>query len=229
MATGGKSKSGPSKPQRTASSQRWLKRQHSDPFVAEARDKGYRSRAAFKLIEIDDKFRLLMGGKAILDLGAAPGGWSQIAALRVKAGEPRGGIVVAADLTPIDPIGGVTDLVMDLHDAKSTAVLRKHLPEGADVVLSDMAPQATGHRSVDFLRSAALAESAFATAEDVLKPGGAFVVKVMRSGADVDLEKDLKRKFREVKAFKPKSSRQDSAEMYLVARGYRPVSGEPAT
>ena len=216
------------KAQRTASSRRWLERQHRDPFVAAAKAKGYRSRAAFKLIEIDDKFRLLAPGRTVLDLGAAPGGWSQVAAERVNAASPHGGTVVAVDLIEIDAIGGVDAFVLDLHETRTGAELRTRIKGGADVVLSDMAPAATGHRGTDHLRAAALAEAALATAGDVLKPGGAFVVKVLRSGADAALQKELRARFREVRAFKPKASRQDSAEIYLVARGFRPISATPA-
>src|SRR5258707_225547 len=163
---------------RTVGSRRWLERQLNDPYVREAKEKGYRSRAAFKLIELDAKFRFLKKGARILDLGAAPGGWSQVA--RTRAGEK--GVVVAADILPIEPLSGVTTIEADLLDAETPDLLKQALRGPADVVLSDMAAPTTGHRATDHLRTVALFEAALDIAEDVLKPGGTFIGKVFQGG-----------------------------------------------
>jgi 23S rRNA (uridine2552-2'-O)-methyltransferase len=208
--------------QRPASSQRWLTRQLNDPYVAAARHEGLRSRAAFKLREIDDKFSLLKPGRRVVDLGAAPGGWSQVAAERVRAPEARGGQVVAIDLLPLQAIPGVTFLHLDIFDAATAARLQALLREGrADVVLSDMAAQGTGHGRTDHLRIVALAEAAADLACDILAPSGAFVCKVFQGGAERALLDRLRRAFATVRHSKPPASRAASAEVYVVATGFR--------
>jgi 23S rRNA (uridine2552-2'-O)-methyltransferase len=207
--------------QRTASSQRWLERQLNDPYVAAAKRAGYRSRSAFKLIEIDDRSRLLKSGKRVVDLGAAPGGWSQVAAERVRAVEGRGQ-VVAIDLLPMEPIAGVEFIELDFMDETAPARLTAMLREGgADIVLSDMAAQGTGHTRTDHLRIMGLAEAAIEFACQVLSPGGAFVCKVLQGGTERALLEQLKRAFATVKHVKPPASRSESAELYVVATGFR--------
>jgi 23S rRNA (uridine2552-2'-O)-methyltransferase len=207
--------------QRTASSQRWLERQLNDPYVAAAKREGYRSRAAFKLIEIDDKMRLLAPGKRVVDLGAAPGGWAQVAAVRVHAADGKGQ-VVAIDLLPVEPIPGVEFLQLDFMDTSAPGRLRALLRgERADVVLSDMAAQGTGHTRTDHLRIMGLAEAAAEFACDVLEPGGAFVCKVFQGGTERELLERLKRAFAAVRHIKPPASRAESAELYVVATRFR--------
>jgi len=200
---------------RTASSRAWLKRQLNDPYVAAARAKGYRSRAAFKLLELDEKFHLLKKGARVLDLGAAPGGWSQVAAV-------RGATVVAADVLDIEPIPGVTFFQADLTDPDVPAMLKQALDGPADLVLTDMAAPTTGHRATDHIRTIALVEIALEVAEDTLKPGGAFVGKVFQGGSSNALLARLKQAFREVKHVKPPASRSESVELYVVGLGYKP-------
>jgi 23S rRNA (uridine2552-2'-O)-methyltransferase len=200
-----------------ASSTRWLERQLNDPYVAAAKAGGYRSRAAFKLIELDDKFRFLRPGARVLDLGAAPGGWSQVAKTRV-GGKGR---IVAADILDIEPLSGVEILKLDVTDADAPAAIRAALGGEADVVLSDMAASTTGHRATDHLRTTSLFEAALETAESVLKEGGAFVGKVFQGGAAPELLKRLRQSFREVRHVKPPASRSESVELYLVALGFR--------
>ena len=178
--------------QRTASSQRWLERQLNDPYVAAAKREGYRSRAAFKLIEIDDKMRLLAPGKRVVDLGAAPGGWAQVAAVRVHAADGKGQ-VVAIDLLPVEPIPGVEFLHLDFLDPSAPDLLKEKLGGLADVVLSDMAANATGHRKTDHLKIVALVEAAAMFAAEVLKPGGTFLAKVLQGGTEGELLAMLKR------------------------------------
>lgn len=202
---------------RDVSSTRWLARQLNDPYVREAREKGYRSRAAFKLIELDRKFHFLKKGAVVLDLGAAPGGWSQVAAARV--GET--GRVVAADILEIAPLAGVEILQADLRDAATSARLAAALGGAADVVLSDMAAPTTGHRPTDHLRTTALFEAALDIAEQVLKPGGVFIGKVFQGGATGDLLARVKQRFRDVRHVKPPASRVESVELYLVATGFK--------
>jgi 23S rRNA (uridine2552-2'-O)-methyltransferase len=202
---------------RSAASTRWLERQLNDPYVREAKAKGYRSRAAFKLIELDEKFRILKKGGRVLDLGAAPGGWSQVAAARVG----ESGRVVAADILAIEPIAGVEFIQCDLLDPDAPAMLIAALGEKADVVLSDMAAPTTGHRVTDHIRTLALFEAALALAEEVLKPGGAFVGKVFQGGAASELLARVKKRFATVKHIKPPSSRAQSVELYLVALGFK--------
>ncbi|MGE0726100.1 MAG: RlmE family RNA methyltransferase [Alphaproteobacteria bacterium] len=205
---------------RSASSQRWLARQLNDPYVAEAQRLGLRSRAAFKLTELDDKLRFLKPGMAVVDLGAAPGGWTQVAIERVRAG--RGpGKVVALDILEMDPVAGAATMQLDFLDPAAPGRLTAALGGKADVVLSDMAAPATGHAATDHLRIVALAEAALAFARDVLKPGGAFVCKVFQGGSSQALLQALKRDFADVRHVKPPASRTESAEVYVVARGFR--------
>ena len=202
---------------RTLSSRTWLERQISDPYVARAKREGLRSRAAYKLSEIDDKYRLLRPGVRVVDLGAAPGGWSEIAARRVGTA----GRVFALDILDVKPIPGVEFLQLDFLDDTTPQRLKAMLGGSADVVLSDMAANATGHRQTDHLRIMALAEAAAQFAREVLKPGGAFLCKVLQGGTEAKLLADLKRDFATVKHVKPPASRADSAELYLLARGFR--------
>jgi 23S rRNA (uridine2552-2'-O)-methyltransferase len=205
---------------RSLSSKLWLERQLNDPYVARAKREGYRSRAAFKLAEIDDKHRFLKPGARVVDLGAAPGGWSQVAAKRVRAGEGRGR-VVAIDHLEMVPIAGVEFLQLDFFDPGAPEKLKAILAEKADVVLSDMAANATGHRRTDHLKIMALVEVAAEFARDVLAPGGAFLAKVLQGGTEARLLANLKRDFTSIKHVKPAASRADSAELYLLATGFR--------
>lgn len=215
---------------RSVSSKRWLERQLNDPYVTRAKREGYRSRAAYKLLEIDDKYRLLKPGMRVVDLGAAPGGWSQIAARRVRsepdadhAGKP-GGQVVAIDLLEMPDIPGVTFAQMDFMDADAPQRLRAMMGGPADFVMSDMAANTTGHRKTDQLRIVGLVEAAAEFAREVLAPGGAFLAKVFQSGADADLVAQLKRDYAVVRHVKPQASRADSSERYVLATGFRGVS-----
>ncbi len=214
---------------RKLSSKLWLERQLNDPYVAQAKRDGFRSRAAYKLQEIDDKHRFLKQGQVVVDLGAAPGGWSQIAAKRVGSAEGEGknkGKVVAIDLLEMPVLPGVIFAQMDFLDDKAPDRLRAMIGGGGgvDVVMSDMAANTTGHRKTDQLRILGLVEGAVAFASDVLKPGGTFVAKVFQSGADAELLAQLKRDFAVVKHVKPAASRQDSSERYVLATGFR---GQP--
>jgi 23S rRNA (uridine2552-2'-O)-methyltransferase len=202
---------------RTLSSRTWLERQLSDPYVLRAKREGLRSRAAYKLTEIDDKYRLLKHGARVVDLGAAPGGWSEIAAKRVG---PTGR-VIAIDILDMKPIAGVEFLHLDFLDPTAPDRLKALLGGKADVVLSDMAANATGHRQTDHLRIMALAEAAVPFAREVLAGGGTFVCKVLQGGTEAALLAALKRDFESVKHVKPPASRTDSAELYLLARGFR--------
>jgi 23S rRNA (uridine2552-2'-O)-methyltransferase len=205
---------------RSLSSTLWLERQLNDPFVARAKIDGYRSRAAYKLIEIDDKYRLLKPGGRIVDLGAAPGGWAQTAAQRVKSREGRGR-VIGIDLLEIEPVAGVEFRVMDFHDPEAPAALREWLGGPADGVMSDMAANATGHRKTDHLRIVGLAELAVDFACSVLAPGGFFLAKVFQGGSEGEVLQRLKRDFAVVRHVKPKASRAESAEVYALATGFR--------
>jgi 23S rRNA (uridine2552-2'-O)-methyltransferase len=205
---------------RKPSSTEWLARQLNDPYVTEARQLGYRSRAAFKLIELDDRFRLLLPGRRVVDLGCAPGGWTQVAVERVGARNGRG-TVVGVDLAETAPIAGAAIVRADLQDPTVTAAIQAKLDGLTDVVLSDMAPSTTGHAATDHLRIVALAEAAFAVASQILKPGGAFVVKVFQGGAEGALLTELKRAFAELRHAKPPASRAESSETYVVAKGFR--------
>ncbi len=206
---------------RTASSQRWLERQLNDPYVAAAKRAGYRSRAAYKLIEIDDKYRLLKPGGRVVDLGAAPGGWSQIAAERVQAVAGRGQ-VVAIDILEMEPVAGVELAQLDFMDDGAEDWLKSKLEGGAaDVVLSDMAAPTVGHAKTDHLRIMNLAEAAAHFAADVLAPGGAFLCKVFQGGTERDLLDFLRQRFSIVRHVKPPASRADSAELYVLATGFK--------
>lgn len=206
---------------RKLSSTRWLERQLNDPYVAAAKREGFRSRAAYKLVEIDDKYQFLTPGDAVVDLGAAPGGWSQVAAMRVKAEEGKG-CVVAIDILPIDPIPGVTFLNADFMDADAPDALIAALGgRHANIVLSDMASPATGHRQTDHLRIMALCEAALDFAISILAPGGAFLCKVLQGGTAHELLAGMKRNFATVRHVKPKASRADSSELYVLATGFR--------
>jgi 23S rRNA (uridine2552-2'-O)-methyltransferase len=201
---------------RTVSSQHWLQRQLNDPYVAEAKKRGYRSRAAFKLLQLDDQLRFLRPGARVVDLGAAPGGWTQVVVERVK-----GGVVVGIDVTPVPPIPGATVLAKDFYDDDAPEVLKRLLGGPADVVLSDMAAPAIGDPQVDHMRIMALAETAHDFSRQVLKQGGTFVAKVLRGGTERTLLDQLKRDFTKVRHIKPAASRADSAEMYVVGTGFR--------
>jgi 23S rRNA (uridine2552-2'-O)-methyltransferase len=205
---------------RKLSSKLWLERQLNDPYVAQAKRDGFRSRAAYKLLEIDDKYRLLKPGMTVVDLGAAPGGWSQIAAKRVGAADGKGK-VIAIDVLEMPEIPGVQFAQMDFHANDAPAKLTEMMGGRADVVMSDMAANTTGHRKTDQLRIVGLVEIAVAFATEVLNPGGAFLAKVFQSGADTELLAQLKRDFAVVKHVKPAASRQDSAERYVLATGFR--------
>jgi 23S rRNA (uridine2552-2'-O)-methyltransferase len=200
---------------RKLSSTRWLERQLNDPYVARAKADNYRSRAAYKLIELDERFGLLRGVKAVVDLGIAPGGWSQV--VRRKA--PHAAIV-GIDLLPTDPLEGVTVLHMDFMDEEAPQRLKDALRGSADLVLSDMAANTVGHQQTDHLRTMALVEAGLEFAREVLRPGGAYVAKVLAGGADNQLVAELKRSFATVKHAKPPASRKDSSEWYVVAQGF---------
>jgi len=207
-----------------ASSQQWLQRQLNDPYVIKAKREGYRSRAAYKFLEIDDKYHLLRTGMRIVDLGAAPGGWSQIAAKRVGSVDGKGK-VVGIDLLDIEPIPGVEFAVMDFNDADAPERLKAMLGGPADGVLSDMAANTTGHKKTDHLKIIGLAELAVEFAREVLVPGGFFLVKLFQGGDTAHLVTELKRDFAVVRHVKPAASRADSAELYVLATGFR---GQPA-
>jgi 23S rRNA (uridine2552-2'-O)-methyltransferase len=212
---------------RTASSQRWLERQLNDPYVAESKRLGYRSRAAFKLLQLDDKYHFLKPGARVVDLGAAPGGWTQIAVARVGAadkGARGGGQVVGLDYLPVEPIAGATLIEADFMAEDAPARLKAALGGPVDVVLSDMAAPTTGHSKTDHLRIVGLCEAALEFAIEVLAPGGAFVAKVFQGGTEGELLARMKRAFRTVRHAKPPASRAESAETYVVATGFR---GEP--
>jgi 23S rRNA (uridine2552-2'-O)-methyltransferase len=212
--------------QRSQSSRHWLERQLNDPYVAAARREGYRARAAYKLAEIDARFRILKPGRRVVDLGAAPGGWAQVAAQRVRSADGQGQ-VVAIDILPVEPIPGVASTELDFMDPAAPGRLKAMLRGGrADVVLSDMAAQGTGHARTDHLRIVGLAEAAAEFACEVLEPGGAFVCKVFQGGSERALLDRLKRAFAVVKHVKPPASRAESAEMYVVATGFRGADGQ---
>ena len=205
---------------RKQSSKLWLERQLNDPYVAQAKRDGYRSRAAYKLIEMDDKHRFLKSGMTVVDLGAAPGGWSQVAAKRVNALSGKGK-VIAIDLLEMPEIPGVTFTQLDFLDPSAPDKLKAMLGGPADVVLSDMAANATGHRKTDHIKIVALVEAAADFAREVLAPGGTFLAKVIQGGTEGALLANLKRDFATVKHIKPPASRSDSAELYLLATGFR--------
>lgn len=205
---------------RTPSQRAWLERQLNDPYVARAKRDGYRSRAAYKLIEMDDKYHLLKPGGRIVDLGAAPGGWAQVAAAKVGRASGRGK-VVGIDLLPIDPLPGVEFTMLDFMAPEAPDLLREMLGGEADLVMSDMAANATGHKKTDHLKIMGLAEAAAEFAREVLAPGGAFLAKVLQGGTEGVLLTDLKRDFATVRHLKPAASRSDSSELYVLATGFR--------
>jgi 23S rRNA (uridine2552-2'-O)-methyltransferase len=212
---------------RTVSQNRWLERQLNDPYVARAKLEGYRSRAAYKILEIDDRAKLFRPGGRVVDLGAAPGGWAQVAAARVGSVHGKGR-VIGIDLLPIDPIPGVQFEVMDFLDDSAPERLKAMLGGQADVVMSDMAANTTGHKKTDHLRIIGLAEMAADFARSVLAPGGAFLAKVLQGGTEREVLNDLKRDFAQVKHLKPAASRSDSAELYVLATGFRGRRDAPA-
>jgi 23S rRNA (uridine2552-2'-O)-methyltransferase len=201
---------------RTASSTRWLERQLNDPYVRRAKAENYRSRAAYKLLELDERFGLLKGITAVVDLGIAPGGWSQV--VRRRSSKAK---VVGIDLLPTDPIDGVEILQMDFMDDSAPEKLKTALGSEADLVLSDMAANTVGHPQTDHLRTMALVEAGMEFAKEILKPGGAYIAKVLAGGADSDLVAELKRHFSTVKHAKPPASRKDSSEWYVIAQGFK--------
>jgi len=201
---------------RKVSSTRWLERQLNDPYVRRAKAENYRSRAAYKLLELDERFGLLRGVKAVVDLGIAPGGWSQVVRRRVPHAK-----VVGIDLLPTDPLDGVTILQMDFMDEEAPARLKESLGGSADLVLSDMAANTVGHQQTDHLRTMALVEAGLEFAKEVLRPGGAFVAKVLAGGTDAQLLAELKRNFTTVKHAKPPASRKGSSEWYVVAQNFK--------
>jgi 23S rRNA (uridine2552-2'-O)-methyltransferase len=206
---------------RKVSSTRWLERQLNDAYVRRAKAENFRSRAAYKLLELDERFGLLKGIKAVVDLGIAPGGWSQV--VRRKAPQAS---IVGIDLLPTDPIDGVTILQMDFMDEAAPGRLKAELGGPADLVLSDMAANTVGHQQTDHLRTMALVETGLEFAREILRPGGAYVAKVLAGGADSQLVAELKRNFTSVKHAKPPASRKDSSEWYVVAQGFK---GTPAS
>jgi 23S rRNA (uridine2552-2'-O)-methyltransferase len=207
---------------RKTSSTRWLQRQLNDPYVEAARREGYRSRAAFKLQELDDRYKFLHRGARVVDLGASPGGWTQIALQRV--GER--GHVIAVDINEMEAVPGAEMLIADVSDEAAAARIREAAQGRVDVVLSDMAPPATGHRATDHLRIIGLVEAALELAREILKPGGTFVAKVWQGGTEAELLAQMKRDFTSVRHAKPAASRADSAEIYVVAQGFRSAEAE---
>jgi 23S rRNA (uridine2552-2'-O)-methyltransferase len=207
---------------RKLSSTIWLQRQLNDPYVAEAQKQGYASRAAFKLIELDDKYKFLKPGKRIVDLGAAPGGWTKVAVERAKpAGSNDAGIVVALDINEMEPVSGATVLCHDFLDHEAPNLLKEALGGPADMVLSDMAAPTTGHAATDHLKIMSLCEAALEFACEVLAPNGIFIAKVLQGGTENEMLAIMKKRFKTVRHAKPPASRSDSAEMYVVATGYR--------
>jgi 23S rRNA (uridine2552-2'-O)-methyltransferase len=203
---------------RTVSSQRWLMRQLNDPYVHRSKVDGYRSRSAYKLLEIDEKFKILKSGSKVVDLGAAPGGWTQVSLERVGLK----GCVVGIDLTPMEPLERAQLICGDFCDPTKGEEIKAYLKGPVNVVLSDMAAPSTGHPQTDHMRIMTLAEEAFLFAQDVLERGGSFVAKVLQGGTEKELLQLLKKHFEKVCHFKPSASRSDSAEMYVVALGFRP-------
>jgi len=202
---------------RSNSSTRWLERQLNDPYVKRAKADGYRSRAAYKLLELDEKFALLKKGAKVVDLGAAPGGWTQVAVEKIG----DAGKVVGLDLLPVDPIAGAEIIQQDFLAEEAPEILKTLLGGRADLVMSDMAANTTGHTQTDHMRIIHLCELAYNFATEILAPGGAFICKVLRGGTENDLLKQMKKDFTHVKHAKPSASRSDSAESYVVATGFR--------
>jgi 23S rRNA (uridine2552-2'-O)-methyltransferase len=206
---------------RSSSSIKWIQRQLNDPYVRKAQAEGYRSRAAYKLLELDERFHFLKGAKRVIDLGIAPGGWTQV----VRKICP-GAAVVGIDLLPTDPIDGALILQMDFMSEEAPALLAEALGGPADIVLSDMAANTVGHPQTDHLRTMALVEAGCDFAAEVLRPGGSYVAKVLAGGADNSLVAELKRLFTTVKHAKPPASRKDSSEWYVIAQGFKGSQGE---
>ncbi|MBC8268897.1 MAG: RlmE family RNA methyltransferase [Rhodospirillaceae bacterium] len=206
---------------RKLSSTLWLQRQLNDPYVAEAQKRGYPSRAAFKLLELDDKYHFLKPGKRIVDLGAAPGGWTKVAVERTDPENNAQGLVVALDINEMEPVSGAKILLHDFLDEAAPDLLKEALGGKVDIVLSDMAAPATGHAATDHLKIMALCEAALEFAFEMLKPDGVFIAKVLQGGTENDMLKAMKKDFKTVRHVKPPASRSDSAEMYVVATGYR--------
>lgn len=202
------------------SSQLWLERQLNDPYVKRAKEMGYRSRAAFKLVEMDDRYKFLKPGQRLVDLGCAPGGWCQVAATRIGLEQGKGRIV-GIDLLPVDPIPGVDLIQLDFMAEEAPALLTERLGGQADGVMSDMAANTTGHKKTDHLKIIALAEAALEFAHSVLAPGGFFLAKLFQGGDSAELLTGLKRDFTTVRNVKPAASRADSSELYVLATGYR--------
>ncbi|SFR78260.1 RlmE family RNA methyltransferase [Sphingomonas jatrophae] len=209
---------------RTAASTRWLERQLNDPYVRRAKAEGYRSRAAYKLLELDERFGLLKGVDRVIDLGVAPGGWAQVVKRRRSQAT-----VVGIDLLPVDPIEGVTLFQLDFMDDRAPELLSEALGGPADLVMSDMAANTVGHPQTDHLRTMGLVEAGVEFACEVLRPGGAFVAKVLAGGADAGLVAQLKRAFTTVKHAKPPASRKDSSEWYVIAQGFKGRAAPPKT
>jgi 23S rRNA (uridine2552-2'-O)-methyltransferase len=217
---------------RKASSTRWLERQLNDPYVARARAEGYRGRAAYKIMELDDRYGFLRPGARVVDLGCAPGGWAQVAVPRINAlGErpaPRGRLI-GVDLREVEPVAGAELRVLDFMADGADEEVKRWLGGPADVVMSDMAASSSGHKATDHLRIVALCEAAAHLAFDVLAPGGTFVAKVLQGGAEASLQAELKRRFDKVANVKPPASRSDSSEKFVIAQGYRaPEDGDRA-
>lgn len=209
---------------RKLSSTLWLERQLNDPYVAAAKDAGYKSRAAFKLLEIDDKYKILAQGMKIVDLGAAPGGWSQVAVERIGANEHQGkaaASILAVDILEMEPVAGAQIMQLDFLSENAPEIVKEAIGGQADVVMSDMAAPTTGHQSTDHMRIIALCETAYHFATDVLKPGGTFLAKVFQGGTEGELLAQMKRDFATVHHIKPKSSRADSPEMYVLALKFK--------
>lgn len=210
---------------KTVAQVRWLERQLNDPYVKRAKSEGYRGRAAFKIIELDDKYRFLVPGARVVDLGCAPGGWCQVAVKRTNAlGEKKGksiGRVIGVDLQEVEPIAGADIHQLDFLEENADEKVKEWLDGPADVVMSDMAAASSGHKQTDHLRIIALCEAAAYFSFDVLEEGGTFVAKVLAGGAEGDLQKILKQRFSKVSHLKPPASRADSSEKFVVATGYR--------
>jgi 23S rRNA (uridine2552-2'-O)-methyltransferase len=206
---------------RTSSSTRWLQRQLNDPYVAQARADGYRSRAAYKIIELDDRFNFLRPGRRVVDLGAAPGAWCQIAVARTGSAEGSGALVIGVDILEMESMNGAEIMQLDVREPDAPDIIRKAANGPVDVVISDLAPSTTGHAPTDHIRIVALVEIGLDFALSVLKPGGTFVAKVFKGGAEGDLLDQLKANFKTVKHAKPASSRPESAETYVVALGFK--------
>ena len=207
---------------RKISSTRWLERQLNDPYVAQAQEEGYRSRAAYKLIEIDDKYKLLKPGQCVVDLGCAPGGWTQVAVKRTKSDRNSGAYVIGIDIQDVDMIAGAEILKMDFMDDAAPDEICNLASRSPDLVLSDMAAAVTGHKNTDHLRTIALAEAAAYFAIENLAPDGAFCAKVFQGGTEEDLLSELKKNFTRVIHVKPKASRKESSELYVIALGFKP-------